>query len=286
MDHWLRKYLPVYQVPDAPAATPPEAPPAVVAAEPAPPVEPIVAESAPELPLETPVEPSKPQPQMVPVRVVTELRGKARDLENQLLQERRQRLDAEAIAEKLTRGDGAPAPQPTVPRVDPAQYERDVRSAAQEQRIGEDSLDILHAGNAAFKDFGDSRRILDALGAFQNNDFVADLLAVDKASAHVIIDKLAKDPERAMAVIGMDSRRRTAELTRMAMSTAAPTEAPAPAAAPKPAVVAKTVSRAPAPAPVVTPSAHKEVDGYSDEATDDQFTEKFNRRMKERAGAR
>jgi hypothetical protein len=60
----------------------------------------------------------------------------------------------------------------------------------------------------------------------------------------------------------------------------------APAAVAKPAVPAKGISKAPAPPPPVDPSASKTIDGYADEATDDQFTAQFNARMKARAARR
>lgn len=270
--------------PDPASAVASAPPAAAVTADPA-------VDPAPELPLEAHPEPApKPRAPDPLISTITGLRAKNRELESRAERSERQAAEATALAERLARRDD-PATPPRAEPVAPSQpqFEQAVRTEAQRQRIAEDSVSILNAGNSTFRDFAESRNILTALGAFETDDFVSDLVAVDKSSAHLLIDKLAKDPERAAAVVGMDSRRRIAELTRMAMTAPAAAEAPTPGGAPppKPAIPARTaVSRAPAPAPAVTPSTHKEIDGYSDDATDDQFTEKFNRRMKERSVAR
>lgn len=213
---------------------------------------------------------------------ISEESAKARAADERAAKFEREAVDARALAERLQAGDKPdqrPAPRGTS-EVDPAL----VRAEAQRQRLYEDTLDIRNAGMGAFQDFNQTLGVLNAIGA-TSDDFVADVIAAsDKASAHVIFDKLAKDPEKAASLVGMDSRRRTAELTRMSM-TAAPAADAKPAAA-KPAAPAKSVSKAPAPPPPVDPSASKTIDGYSDEATDEQFTEKFNKRLKERMAAR
>lgn len=290
MDHWLRKYLvPLYQAPDDVPAVDPAPPPAPNAA--------VVAAADPPAPADPPLESlDTPEPVVAPkprapdplISTITGLRAKNRDLEGRAERAEREAADARAVAERLARGTDPPvAPQPQ-PTFDANRYANDVRTEAQNQRIAEDSVAILNAGNAAFKDFGDSRNILTALGAFENNDFVADLVAVDKDNAHIIIDRIAKEPERAAALVGMDSRRRIAEMTRLAMTATASVSDPAPAASVpvRAAAPARSVSRAPAPAPVVTPSASKIVDWRADEASDEEFTKGFQETMAKRAARR
>jgi hypothetical protein len=177
--------------------------------------------------------------------------------------------DAEAMLERLQAGKDAPLATPAPNSPD---FQSAVQREAARLRLADDSTAIRDAGYREFgQQFGQSLAVLNAAGAV-SDEIVLDLIAVDKPNAHKILASLAQDPERATALAGMDSRRRTAELTRISMAANAPT-APAPKTPVAP--VAKQVSKAPAPAPAVEPSATKTVPWYSDEASDADFDKGF-----------
>lgn len=180
---------------------------------------------------------------------INEETNRRQALEENLRVERDRAASLEAIIARMQAGD-KPTEQPkSAPRSDrPATYQDDVKAEAAKQRFIEETWTIKNAGLRDFPNFEESLRILNAVGA-TGDDFVMDVLAVDKDNAHKMLDKLAKDPERAASLVGMDSRRRTAELTRMSMAeqkTAAPVTEPAPK---------QTISRAPAPKPALSPTA-------------------------------
>lgn len=185
-----------------------------------------------------------------------------------------ERDNFKALAERLQAGKTETPPAPP-----PAQdFQTAVQREAARMRLSEDSTSIRDAG---FREFGQSFKqnldILNAAGAV-SDDMVLDLIAVDKDNAHKILATLAQDPDRATAIAAMDSRRRTAELTRISMAASTPTQAAAPKAP------AKQVSRAPAPPPPVEPSATKTVPWWSDDASDADFDKGFYdpNRMKKR----
>ena len=233
----------------------------------------------------------KPAPvaDVVPRKVfldrVNEETNKRRASEQALTEANKRAADAEALAARLQQagakpGEHAAAPVRTEAQPQPQDFQAQVRIEAQRQRIYEDSVEVLNAGSAAFKDFADSLGILKALNV-TNDDFVADLVAVDKANAHVILDKLAKDPTRAQTLAAMDSRRRTAELTRMAMA-----EQAKPAAGAAPAAKPASVSRAPAPAPVLEGTQANVVDALTDDkASDQDFSKAWDAKYKTRRTA-
>lgn len=182
--------------------------------------------------------------------------------------------DLQAIIERMQSGadPAAPKPAPAAAAAPPPQdFNAAVKAQAAKERLYEDTLTVRSAGETAFPDFGASLDILNAVGA-TSDDFVSDVLAVDKAGAHVIFDKLAKDPEKAASLVGMDSRRRIAELTRMAV---APKTEAKPAAEPKPAT---QISRAPAPKPAASPlGAGPEVDPTTPEGNEKMSDAEFER---------
>jgi hypothetical protein len=176
--------------------------------------------------------------------------------------------DAEALLERLQSGTETP---PATKQNNAPDFQTAVQREAARLRLADDSTAIRDAGYREFgQQFGENLAILNAAGAV-SDDMVLDLIAVDKTNAHKILASLAQDPDRAASLAGMDSRRRTAELTRISMAANAPvTPAPkAPAAAPK------QVSKAPPPPPPVEPSATKSVPWYSDDASDADFDKGF-----------
>lgn len=252
--------------------------PAASAADPA------AATTATEQPAATP-DPA-PQPQPTGERTpwflgrIAEEQNKRREFETRAAEAERRARDAEEMLARLQRQPpaadparpAAPAqPQPQQQPATQADFDTQVQRAASKQRLYEDSLAIKTAGMSQFgAAFAETLTVLNAVGAV-SDDFVSDVLAVDRANAHVLLNSLAKDPEKAVLLAGMNSRQRTAELTRMSIAMTAPTAAAATTTAPavdpaKP----KAVSAAPAPRPPVEASAGPAVQDWreiEDEAT-------------------
>lgn len=200
--------------------------------------------------------------------------------------------DAEALAARLSapRDPAAPpAPQPTPVTRQPGQttedFQRAVREEAANQRFMEESVKVRDAGLSKFPDFNNSLNILTAI-KFTDNEIIKDLMAVDKENAHVILDALAKDPDRAVSLTKMDARSRTAELTRMSMALAqklAPAADPAPVPAAAASLAARKVSAAPKPTPALAPVAEDEQPELGDHLSEDEFSRKWDEKFKKRA---
>ncbi len=276
MRDWLQKYVvPVYSPPDEAVSSDAAPPGPVVVADPAA-AAPAADDAAPDPALE-PTKPAK-EPWFLK-RIAEESAARRAETDRATAAERRAAV-AEELATRLQQAkpaaDSPPVP-PSAPRDD---RQAEIRAEAARQRFYEDTVDIRNKGIAQFgASFVEALNILGAVG-LTSDESVADVIGVDRANAHVILEKLAKDPERAATLAQMSSRQRIAELTRMTMP------APAAVADPKPAPSPKSVSKAPAPAPIVQPSAVKVVDGYSDAASDEEFTAKFNERAKARFALR
>lgn len=273
----------VYRSPDDPAvAHPDDVTVEPVAPVPDPAAPPVAAE--PETPAPASIEAPAPAGQPWYMKRLSEESAKvAREREAREAAERRA-TDAEALAQRLQEtppDPAAPRPQSPQARQQPNQdeFQAAVRRQAQQDRLAEDSMEVLRSGSTQFKDFGQTREILNAVGAL-NDDFVADLLAVDKANAHVLLDQLAKDPEKAVSLTQMDGRRRIAELTRMSTALAPKPIVPAvPAPAPAP------VSRAPKPAPALAPVGGDDdaADLYNEKLSDDEWSRLWDDKHKKRA---
>ena len=201
-------------------------------------------------------------------RIAEEAAAKEREATARRAAEQRA-ADFEQMIKRMQAGE-KPAPvAPARGEQDQERFQAAVRQEAQHIRLKEDSTAVLNAGMAQFPDFSDTLSILNSLRV-TNDDFVMDLLAVDKTNAHVLLDKLAKNPERAAAFAKMDSRARTAELTRMAMVDQQPKTQTQQAGAPVTPKPAK-VSAAPPPKPPINPVATNPNDWMSDEVSDEQF---------------
>jgi hypothetical protein len=233
--------------------------------------------------------PPAPEPPAAPAKKpwylerISQESARAQEASTKLAAAERRAADAEALAERLRADAGQDRQQRQEPQQRPQEPDRqaEIRREAAAQRLAEDSMDVRNRGIAEYgASFVESLGILSAVGAV-TDDFVSDVLAVDKANAHKIFDQIAKDPERAATLAAMSSRQRIAEITRMSVATAATKTEPAPPVAPP-----KTVSKAPAPPPKIDPGAVKIVDGYSDEASDEDFTRQFNERMAKRGARR
>jgi hypothetical protein len=223
---------------------------------------------------------------------------RARRAEERSQKAEREATEAQSLLSRMQHGsvgmDGRPVPpqaqqqpnhQPVIPPQPGPNADRqaEINQAASTQRLYEDSLEVRNRGLSKFgASFEEKLAILTAIGA-TSDDFIGDVLAVDKYEAHVLLDQIAKEPEKAVTLVRMNSKQRIAELTRMSMANkpAATTTTERPA--PKPTT---KVSKVPAPSPPLQQGATKVVDGYADNATDAQFTAKFNERMKARAANR
>lgn len=273
---FLKKYLvPLYQAPDAPSE--PE------------PIDPAVAAVATDVvvePADPPEDPADPAPQPEHgnkgkppwfMDRISDLSHRARQAEEERAALRRQLDAANEILARQQRGEGndTTVPSRAQPEHGTDQFRAEVQREAAIQRLNEDSVSVRNAGVAQFPDFQDSINLLTKLEVTTDPEVLLDLLAADKTHAHIIIDALAKDPERAMAVAKLDSRRRVSEFTRMA--TAAVAAASQPKVEPKAPPVRG--SRAPAPPPQVDPVATKVVDFKSsdgDKMSDEEWSKQWD----------
>lgn len=183
---------------------------------------------------------------------INEETNKRQQIEQQLVQERRERLEAQAIAERLQGGEKAPAAKTS----EPQDIDAMIEARAEQKLFNNDCNAVAEKGQSKIVGFSDKLGLLRSIGVV-NDEFLKDIFAVDKENAHEILDSLSQDPEKASLMVKMDSRRRISELTRMTM---AQVEKPAVAAAPKPAAVSKV----PAPKPIVDAS-----NGVADKAEDE-----------------
>lgn len=283
----VRKYrIPLFQAPDAPApAAQGDAPPPAPLVADAPPADtpPLEPQDPPADPPAAPAEHGNKGKQPWFLQRISEETSKRTQIEAELAAERRARQDAEALAARLQADPAAPAaPRAPVQQIAEQDIDRLVDQRADQKRFFEDTSAVKNAGLQKFgASFENTLNILTAIGA-TTNDVVADILAVDKANAHVLLDKLGQDPERAAALVGMNSRTRIAELTRMSLMPNAPA---APVVEPTKAAP-KQVSRAPAPPPPVEPSASKVTDWRTDDASDDEFDRGFRDMMQKRNARR
>ena len=245
--------------------------PAVVAAANPEPTEP---EPAPE-----PVKPTEPAKKPWFLERISQESARAQEAQAKLEAAERRAREAEALAERLRNGNADPTRhEPPQPRHEAQDPEAVIRAKAQQLRLYEDSAEVRRMGVAKYGEgFKETLSILNAVGA-TSDDFVADVLAVDRSNAHELFHKIASDPETAASLAQMDPRRRIAELTKMSL-VSSKIEDPAPAPQ-------KKVSQAPPPAPKIEPSAAKEKSPYSDEMTDEEFDACWRERMAKRQGGR
>lgn len=278
----LRKYLmPFYQAPDTPAPPAGELA-AVLDGDPAP-TEPLDDGATPPIPI-----PSAPRmvPEEIFLQQVAPLRARARDAETALDRANRQIAEQNELLARLSRKEGDPPPAPAAPHHEPAtSADQDVETRAAQLVFMREAKNVSETGARKFGNkWVETVNVLEAFG-INNGDFVSAVMDVDRIHTPEIMHAIAKDPQKAAALAAMTPNQRVSEITRISDAMAAKTDAPLDTpVAPKPAAPAtKTVSRAPAPPPPLEPSASKIIDGYADEASDEDFTRQFNERMKQRA---
>lgn len=263
-------------VENQPVVTPEPAPvPEPAAAEP----EPIAAEPEPAPEPEQPKAPAK-KPWFM--ERISEESHRARAAETRAEKAEREAREAKELLTRLQQAGAQPSDRVApVTSHGPSQDELDklIDARAEEKRFFAETTAVKNAGLQTYgQQFENDLNILTAVGA-TSNDMVADILAVDRANAHVTLNKLANDPEKAAILAKMDSRTRIAELTRMTMAQSQPV-ATAPA---KPAVPPKTVSKAPPPPPPVEPTTGTQVDWKTDKNVSDA---EWSRKWDEEYGKR
>lgn len=238
---------------------------------------------APETP-ETPVEPETPTEEPTAEEKEHGNKGKKPwymkeidDLRYKAAQAREQAENAQALLEKM-------GTKETEPKASDQDIDRLVEARAAARQMQRDREDLINAGNNAFgaEVFNNAAGIAATAGCV-SDDFVSDVIAVDRANAHEIYMKLAEDPERAHALGRMDSRRRISELTRMADAIAKEKTTKTSPLAAKPAP--KQVSKAPAPPPPVEPTTAKIVDWRNADSEED-FQRGWEENMKKRSTRR
>jgi hypothetical protein len=243
-------------------------------------VEPVVDVLEPTVEVEAAPEPKAPLPKWMLDRIAEAQRNEATARQATEVEKRRA-TEAEALAARLQKGDTTVMPPLRQPdAIDAALIDQ----AANQKLMTQARQQIIKDGYAAFTGpkFDEMANILGAVGCV-NDEFIADVLAVDRPNAHKTLAALAAEPETAARLASLDSRSRIAELTRITMAKAAVAaviDPPAPKPAPK------VVSKAPAPPPVVEPSASKVIDWRADETSDEDFTKGFEETMKKRSGRR
>lgn len=218
-------------------------------------------------------------------RTIAELRQEKREEKTAREAAEQRAADLQAILERMQGGEKSEPAKTAAAPTKNVDFQTAVRAQVAHDRLVEESSSVRDAGLSEFKDFGASLEILGperGIG-LTTDEFVAELLAVDKDGAHKILDKLAKDPEKAASMVNMDSRRRIVELTRMADGLKTEPK-PVVAEVPK----APAISKAPAPKPAISPlSAAPEVDPTSPEGnekmSDAQWEKWYKNKYQKRA---
>jgi hypothetical protein len=278
----LRKYFnsTVYQAPDAPVA----------AADPTPPADPPAGDAAPPAGDTGVVTPDagddgdqRDPPKGTPwfMKRIADESAKVRAADERVAAAERRAADAQALAERLQRGD-RPDAQPHVPlRQEPLDDDARINQRAA-QLVYKDTVNrIISKGNQAYgAEFDQASNVIATIAGEAAPQIVEAVNAIDPDNAHAILFNLGKNPEKTAQLVGLDPARRIVELTRMSMTAATAAKA----AAPTP--PARTVSRAPAPPPAVDPGAGKVVDWRSDQASDAEFDAGFQEMLKRRSARR
>lgn len=261
----------VFRSPDDPAIDPPAGDPPIEPIAPAAP-ETAAAGDPPAAP-EPPKAPENKPPGWWLGRLAEESEAKRQERERA---ETLSRENADLRA-RLEAGGNPPAPAPAQRQPAPGneEFQRAVDVAADAKLMRDASMEVLQNGSGKFQDFEQTRMTLGALGAL-NDDFVADLIGADKANAHIILDHLAKNGEKAVSLVRMPTRQRIAEFVRMSAALAPASSA----LAPKP--PAPAASKAPKPAPALAPVGDGGGDDplVSDAGSDDDFSAAWDRKYK------
>lgn len=202
---------------------------------------PPAATPTPGAPPDKPVNPNSPKWALDRIGVLTD---RAQRAEQQVQERDTELANARELLARLQANpqppQNQPQPQPRAPIPFPQPQTNDdqrIQAAAREQRFMEDINDARSKGFQEFgaEGFAGTINTLSAIGA--DNDFLADVLAVDRLNAHKLFHQIAQKPEQAAALAKMNSRQRIAEITRIAMVDKSAPATPTPpktSAAPEP----------------------------------------------------
>lgn len=170
---------------------------------------------------------------------INEETNKRRQTEERLVQAERERQEAKLLLDRL-QGDGKETSKSIIAEPD---IDALVDARAEQKLFNQDCNAVAERGSLDIEGFNDKLGILRSIGVI-NDDFLKDIFAVDKAGAHKILDHLSQDQEKANLMTRMESRKRIAELTRIADRMTEPVKA-------APVVQKTAVSKVPPPKPVI-----------------------------------
>lgn len=208
---------------------------------------------------------------------IAEEAGKKRAAEARAEAAEREAKSAKELADRLQDPDKT---KTTNTKIEPTKdFNTAVKEEADRLRFADETVIIRDAGRSEFKDFNDALRVLTAVNA-TNDEFIMDVMAVDKANAHKILHKLAQNPERASQLVDMTSRQRIAELTRMSMTETKP------ATTVTTEVKTEKVSQAPKPRPTIEAVSEETSDplrDYEGKSTDEEFSAAWDAKYKKTA---
>lgn len=276
LNMFLRHVHPLYQAPDAP--TDPEPIDPAIVADP-------VADVGDVDPPEP--EPIDPEPQPDPqhgnkgkspwfMDRISDLSHRARQAEEKAASAERKAREAEELLARLQRNDKAdPAP---ITRQPQPTGDADIDARVAERIYQQNVNQIIQRGRTAVgrEQFDKSAGVLVAVAGDQvAHEIVNAVYNVDPDHAHLIVHQLGNDPDRVADLIAMNPVQKVAEITRIAMTAAAPKTEPK--AEPK--APAKVVSRAPPPPPPVDPGAARTVNfksSDSDKMSDEEWSKQWD----------
>jgi hypothetical protein len=200
-----------------------------------------------------------------------------KDQENAALKKRL--ADAEALADRLQREKNPEQRQETRAEArNDNNRQAEINAAAAQQRLMEDSAEIRNRGIKEFgAEFEQSVRMLQALNAV-TDEFVADVIGAGKDTAHAMIYRLGRDPDKVETLVAMNPRQRIAELARMTIAMENQPEG-GKTAATTPA--GTKTSRAPAPPPAIA-SNNKTTKDWRTADSDKEFSDGYDAYMKAR----
>ena len=234
---------------------------------------------------------AEPEPEKKPKRKdeplvaeITKLRARLRENETVAETLRREAADARALAERLAKGEGGDGTAKAAHAPSQSLDDAEVDRRADYKLFLRDVASMRQQGEEAFGkgEFDGVVQNLAAYGA-DNDEFIRQVMAVDRSNAHVMLKDLADDPARAIGLVNMNPTQRIAELTRMSINSKAGKSVEL---APVAKVAPKAISAAPKPAPAISASSSTTVDWRSDKASDDEFTKGFNDMLKNRRARR
>lgn len=206
---------------------------------------------------DTPAIAEPPAPVMVPLRVLQERVGEETNKRQAAEEAARQAEERSRSYEEIVkRLQAEPKPGETVKPAAPAAPAADNRNAVEQEAARliflRDVQAVQAEGATAYgARWNDAVNALTAYGAAAD-EFVSQVMEINKDKAHDILFAIAQEPERAIGLTKMSPARRIAEITRIsdAMAKPEPKTETKPAESVKPAI-----SKAPTPKPVVAPHA-------------------------------